>query len=431
MRSRIGGVQMTRRLRTCVLWLFVLVACVDHPASEESPPDDTDPIGLGGGGGWEGSNCMGAAYTVSLIDDAGRRVDLRQTQAIGIVADAVRLESHRNDKDGRVVMIRNLDRFLAVGLRNWQHKIGETLLPSDEWISAYDPDSVEHGSGHYNLLGIRDACEPIDYQPTPAVARALGMFMLALSQMSSCPDPEMAEKSGNFVSVEVSMHPTDELARDLPGAPPAPTLYDLERSWTADLIAPGEAPDPDMTCILWDTSRATAVAPAFYGVQEASVPAPCLAQAQIEGFVGRVNRVHPSFASGPAGEPVAFAAPTVLVGTDPLGNATGVRHFLADYHVGLITRIDGYTTCDDPGYFPYGSPVNPCPAHLARWRLRGADVVRRPGALPPDLDAALAPVFERRRVTDGILVAIPRTASPKCLRTCPPERASPTGGTCS
>jgi hypothetical protein len=462
---------MVRALRTCLVLLLLCAGCgpVDRPTGHGD--DDPDPTDLHGGGGWEGSNCMGAAYGITLLDENNQLVTVRDSMAIGVVVDAIRIVSQLNDDGGLEVMVEGLDRFLDVGLRNWLHKIGEVLLPDEEWVAALDSDSGEYGSGHYNVLGVSAPCQLIGGGLQPAVARTLAMFLYALSQMASCPDHDAAEADGNFVSVHVRIQATDELASQLPAAPPSPTLYELFSSFGARPIPPGGTPDPSMTCILRgppelkaptvdppviitppipvppivpsnppivpvdppivtiDTNKPPLDAPqASY--HAAAIPGPCLVEARVEAVVTTVPRFHPTFASGPAGEPVAFSGTPVVQSAGALGAASPVRHFLADNHVGTVDEILAFSTCDNPAYAPYGSRVNPCPPALARWHFIGAHVDRAPAALPSDLESALAPIFSIGQIFDGIIVIIPFNASPRCMAECPPERAAPSEESC-
>jgi hypothetical protein len=402
----------------CFVWLLVCAGCgpVDHPGD-----GDTDPTDLGGGGDWEGSNCMGAAYGITLLDDFGQEVTVRQSTAIGVVVDSLGLSASTNDDGGVEVEITGLDVFLAVGLRNWLHKIGETLLPNADWIASYDPDNNEYGRGHYNVLGLHGVCDPIPTSLSPVHARTLAMFLLALSQMASCPDPEVAEEDGNFVAVPVRLEPTEQLADELPSSPDAPTLYELYRSFGAEPVLPGNAPDPTMTCILWDFDDGV--------LAHTLAPPPdaqCLWQAQVESIVTTVARSEEPFDDGgAAGEPVAFTTKPVLAPVNALGAATPVRHLLADYHVGVVTRINSYTTCDDDIYDEYATGANPCPATKTRLHFRNARVEHRAGALPMRLEYELGTIFSRGTIEEAIVVIIPTNATPRCMYECPPESPSP------
>jgi hypothetical protein len=412
---------MMRALRMCFVLFVVCAGCgpVDRPAGD----DDPDPTDLNGGGGWEGSNCMGADYGIELLDDSGNVVSVRQSTAIGVVVDSLGLAASTNEDGGVEVQLVGLDRFLAVGLRNWMHKMGETLLPDEDWIASYDPDNDEYGRGHYNLLGLTSVCDPIGESLDPAVARTLSMFLFALSQMASCPDPEVAEEDGNFVAVPVRLQATEHLAQQLPSPPPVPTLSQLYLSSAVHVIPEGAAPSPTMTCVLWDQDDDDTL--------NSNKPAPdprCLLEARVESMVTTVERSEAPFddgPDGPAGEPVAFAAKPVLAVSNALGQATPVRHLLGDYHVGVITRIDSYTTCDDDSYARFGAAIDPCPASMTRLHFRGADVVHREDELPIELEGELDTIFTRGSIEDAIIIFIPFDAQPRCMYECPPESPRP------
>ncbi|HUQ06981.1 MAG TPA: hypothetical protein VM261_31030 [Kofleriaceae bacterium] len=459
---------MLRALRVCIVVLSFVLVTAAGCAAGDPPATETDPEDLGGGGGWEGSNCMGANYGITLIGEDDQLVTVRQSTAIGVVVDEIQLASQRNDDDGLEVMVDGLDRFLAVGLRNWQHKIAEVLLPDEHWVTSLDRVTDERGRGHYNILGVFSPCQPVIGSLSPAVARTLAMFLYALSQMASCPDADAAEADGNFVSVRVRLQASRVLAGQLPAAPPSPTLAELFASAGARPIAPGATPDPTMTCILRGPPEPRYPVPepvepvvvtttpdvdvdvlplppalppplppplppidaprASYHI--AATKGPCLVEARVEAVVTTVPRFHPTLPSGPAGEPVAFAGEPVVQSAGALGAASPVRHFLADNHVGTIDEVHGSSTCDDPSYGPYGSRWNPCPAALARWHFDGAAVKRKAAQLPPDLELALSPFFPAGAVSDGIIVIIPFDAAPRCMAECPPESGPPSGDAC-